>query len=375
MFYLTTILFLKISLGLFFLRVVQKKWQRQIVYGTMILSTIIQFYHTVFIIFSCGNPTLYLEHMLSKKCVSKTIELGLAYEQAAVTTATDFVFALLPIPLLWTASLDRRSKLSVGFVLCLGTLGSVCSIIRFKYIDGLGSHDDFFWNAANVSIWSTLEMSTGIIAGCLATMRPLFKKLMYRARHLTHVATHRDNGTSRTGILRRKKTETTTVSKSQKSFNEWKRTVDSQTYTTTIVGGADLESAEALADMEVKGASLIQIREETIYPKEVWSQDPVRARIWPYANDHEITKTVDVTVQVSHEDEPWTSGGLTGPWGKKMEELVQTPPKARKGSKESIPEWDKLPDLIPPSRDGSERGTTRSRSRSRTPPLVRITSK
>jgi len=274
--------------------------------------------------------------------------------------------------------LDRRSKLSVGFVLCLGTLGSVCSIVRFKYIDGLGSHEDFFWNAANVSIWSTLEMATGIIAGCLATMRPLFKKLVYRARHLTHAATNRDNRTSRTGILKGKKTETTSISQTQKTFNDWKRTLDSQTHTTTCIGGPDLESAEAFADAEVKGASLIQIREEKTYPKEIWSQDPDRARIWPYADGREITKVVDVDVRVSHEEQPWTGGGL---WGKRMEDLIQSPAKAKRGSNDcdSIPEWDKLPDLIPPSRKGSESAEpgkpSRSRSRSRTPPLMRISSR
>jgi hypothetical protein len=121
-FYLTTIMFLKISLGLFFLRVVLKKWQRKVVYATVFLSTIINIYHTIFIIFSCGDPRYYLEHMVQMKCVRKSVELGLAYEQAAVTTITDFVFALLPLPLLWNASMDRRSKISVGCILGLGTL-------------------------------------------------------------------------------------------------------------------------------------------------------------------------------------------------------------------------------------------------------------
>jgi hypothetical protein len=102
--------------------VVLKNWQRKVIYVTVFVSTIINIYHTIFIIFSCGNPRYYLENMLNRKCVRKNVEVGLAYEQAAVTTATDFVFALLPLPLLWNASMDTRSKLSVGFILCLGTL-------------------------------------------------------------------------------------------------------------------------------------------------------------------------------------------------------------------------------------------------------------
>ena len=120
-FYLVTILFLKISLGLFFLRVVQVKWQRKVIYGVMIMSTIIQSYHVFLLVFACGNPRYYPEHMLMSKCIPKHIQVDLAYEQAAVTTLTDLIFALLPIPLLWGTTLDRRSKLSVAFVLLLGT--------------------------------------------------------------------------------------------------------------------------------------------------------------------------------------------------------------------------------------------------------------
>jgi hypothetical protein len=119
--YLITILFLKVSLGLFFLRVIQVKWQRKVVYATMIISTIVQTYHAFFYVFSCGNPKYYAEHMIERTCISKRIQVDLAYEQAAITTATDFVFAFLPIPLLWNTTMDLRSKLSVAFVLLLGT--------------------------------------------------------------------------------------------------------------------------------------------------------------------------------------------------------------------------------------------------------------
>jgi hypothetical protein len=121
-FYLITILFLKLSLGLFFLRVLLRRWQRNVVYVAMVSSVIINTYHCFFVVFSCGNPKYYLENTVRKQCVGKRIEIGLAYEQAAVTTITDFVFALLPVPLLWSATMDRRSKLSVGLILSLGAL-------------------------------------------------------------------------------------------------------------------------------------------------------------------------------------------------------------------------------------------------------------
>jgi hypothetical protein len=376
-FYLTTILFLKVSLGLFFLRVIIKKWLRKIVYATIIISTLINIYHCFFVVFSCGNPKLYLEHTLEKQCVRKSVVVGLAYEQATVTTLTDWIFALLPIPLLWNTTMDRRSKLSVGLILSLGAFGSICSIVRFKYIDSLGDRNDFFWNAANVSIWSTIEMGTGIIAGCLATMRPLFKKFMYRAVHFTHAAARGAQPSSKVRMWKGKSSASSSTwhSESSKNFRAWKQSIDTSagTYTTSCVGGRDLdlENAEALA--EHKRLELTQMREEMQYPKEVWSKDPIKSRIWPFADDEGISKVVDVRISVDREQQEF---GSSGTWDKRMKDVIQMPQKSRTESRggDSIPEWDKLPDLIPQERP--ETGSSWSiRSGSKSPSLIRITSR
>ncbi|KIW05020.1 hypothetical protein, variant 2 [Verruconis gallopava] len=376
--YLTTILFLKISLGLFFLRVVQSKWQRRAIYGVVIMSTLIQAYHALFYIFACGNPRYYPEHILADKCIPGRIQVDLAYEQAAVTTATDLFFALIPIPLLWDTTLDRRSKLSVAFVLLLGTAGIVCSVVRFKYINGLGSMHDFFWTAANISLWSLFEMATGIIAGSLATMRPLFKRLMYKARTITQVGKTRKSGdtghdASRTRMLSKKKSYGSSTSKSQNAMSMWSKSVDpNRSYAATITGGCDHDDTDSLSDFdEERGAQLVNLRDENIYSKDIWSKDPERSRIWPFDDSQSIRKMVQVEVRSSQESEqPWAAAN-TESWNARMQAILRPPPRIRKGSKDddSIPEWEKLPDLIPPSRKGS------SDSQSRDPPLVRITTR
>ncbi|QDS77659.1 hypothetical protein FKW77_002991 [Venturia effusa] len=348
-FYLTTIMFLKISLGLSFLRIVVKQWQRRFVYAIMFLSTSINIYHTIFVIFNCGSPSHYLERLVQSKCARKSVELGLAYEQAAVTTITDFLFALLPIPLLWNASMDRRSKISGGCILGLGTLGSIFSIVRFKYIDGLGSLEDFLWNTANVSIWSTMEMGTGIIAGSLATMRPIFKKIVYKANDLTancHGGIHSPRHWRKTKPSAYNSTHT-----DSRSEQEWKQSNDfwNGTFTATCVGGV-LDDLDDLDDE--KGSSLVQIRDCEREPSEDnWSKGPETSRMWPLAVDARISRTVDVVISVSQE-EP-SKGDL---WGGRMENVVRSPQKARHSgsSTESIPDWEMQPDLTMPSRSGSK---------------------
>ena len=78
-----------------------------------------------------------------------------------------------------------RSKFSVGCILCLATSACICSMIRFRYVDGLTQVDDFFWNATNIGIWSTIECGASIVAGCLATLRPFFTGVFAKAGSIT----------------------------------------------------------------------------------------------------------------------------------------------------------------------------------------------
>jgi hypothetical protein len=60
--------------------------------------------------------------------------------------------------------------------------GCICSMIRFRFIEGLITYTNFFWSVVNICMWSTIEAGTCIIAGCLATLRPLGKCAIHRAR-------------------------------------------------------------------------------------------------------------------------------------------------------------------------------------------------
>ncbi|KAF1844233.1 uncharacterized protein K460DRAFT_317534 [Cucurbitaria berberidis CBS 394.84] len=181
--YIMAMMVLKISLGIFFARIIVQRWQFLLIYitvGVNIVSSAAAFFYCLF---RCG-PDLnnYVLQQLSEKCTPQALDRFMAYQQAAFTTLTDIIFFALPIFILWNANMGRKSKLSVGFILCLAALGCICSMIRFRYVDGLTQVDDFFWNAVNVAIWSTIEAGASIIAGCLATLRPLLKRFLTEAR-------------------------------------------------------------------------------------------------------------------------------------------------------------------------------------------------
>tara|TARA_R110002003_G_scaffold2445_1_gene24354 strand:+ start:21410 stop:21760 length:351 start_codon:yes stop_codon:yes gene_type:complete len=114
---------LKISLGIFFARIVVKPWQVGIIYvnvGFNVFSSAASFFYCLF---RCGpNLDNYVLQQVADKCTPQTLDRFVAYQQAAVTTMTDLVFLILPVVILWNANMTRQSKLSVGFILCLAAL-------------------------------------------------------------------------------------------------------------------------------------------------------------------------------------------------------------------------------------------------------------
>ncbi|KAF1980028.1 hypothetical protein BU23DRAFT_521907 [Bimuria novae-zelandiae CBS 107.79] len=183
--YIATVMMLKISVAIFFARIVVKRWHFTVIYATVTISCVSATAAFFYCLFRCGaNLDLYVLRQMGNLCTPRGLDRFFAYQHAAFAFFTDCVFVLLPIPVLWNTNMSRRSKFSVGFILSLAALGCVCSAIRFRYVDGLTQIEDFFWNATNISVWSTIEAGAGIISACMTTLRPLVKHFSMRVRSL-----------------------------------------------------------------------------------------------------------------------------------------------------------------------------------------------
>jgi hypothetical protein len=117
---------LKISLALFFLRIMVQTWQRRIVIGAVTLSTIFSIAYFFFVIFQCGAPTspigFVIKKLSGKGCVNPNTILAISYAHAAIQTITDLIFAMLPIAILRGSNMTKREKVTVFFILALGAL-------------------------------------------------------------------------------------------------------------------------------------------------------------------------------------------------------------------------------------------------------------
>ncbi|KAI8941800.1 hypothetical protein NX059_003001 [Plenodomus lindquistii] len=74
--------------------------------------------------------------------------------------------------------MNRNTKISVIGVLGLGIFASVSGLVRMKYTIALTSRNDYAYGLANLLIWGYAEPALGMTVGNIATLRPLFQRVL-----------------------------------------------------------------------------------------------------------------------------------------------------------------------------------------------------
>lgn len=175
-FYCAAIIPIKLSIALMLIRIAQNR--KAYVYAQwamMGLFFVADGGACFYIIFQC-SPVSNAWNAPSK-CEPAVYLADVYYATTAVNIVTDWVTALLPIPLLWGVRLERSEKLSVAAILGLGIFASLAACIRLNYTVRLTSQADYLFGVANIVIWGYGEIAVGMFCGCLATLRPLFRKM------------------------------------------------------------------------------------------------------------------------------------------------------------------------------------------------------
>jgi hypothetical protein len=130
-FYIFTTTMLKTSLGLFFLRILCKRWQTRLFHIVLTVSATCGLFYALTTIFSCGDPRKTADACLgSKKCLLSAFVLATGYIYGIINIIADWTFILIAISVLIGSDLDRRLKISVSIVMALGATGSLSSILR-----------------------------------------------------------------------------------------------------------------------------------------------------------------------------------------------------------------------------------------------------
>ncbi|KAI4721925.1 hypothetical protein E4T48_01876 [Aureobasidium sp. EXF-10727] len=197
--YALTCVLLKISLGLFFLRIITQKWQRNVIYAGITINTAFGLAYFGLCTFGCGDPSQYLLRTTLGQCISvKNVVIPASYIFTALNAVMDFTMALLPISTIWHLKMPRITKFWAHLLMLLGASGSVVSLIRFAFVESLEPGPQFFKDTGKLAFYSHIEPGVGIVAVCIATLRPLFRQCLESAKSAS--STQRSRGPSGKGL-------------------------------------------------------------------------------------------------------------------------------------------------------------------------------
>lgn len=116
-------MFIKLSIGVFLLRLAVQKRYKWIIYISMVVvfvwSTALFFWD----IFQCRPVAAQWDYTLPNyTCVSADEVVTAAYALSVLNIVTDWLYALLPVPMIWKVKMTAQAKATVVAILGLGIL-------------------------------------------------------------------------------------------------------------------------------------------------------------------------------------------------------------------------------------------------------------
>ncbi|THY67198.1 hypothetical protein D6C86_09948 [Aureobasidium pullulans] len=209
LFMVTSIAF-KTSLMIFFRQFLLERKQRYLVTSITVFYCAISALAFFLTLVPCGTLSHLARKRVDGKCIPTNVWNGLLYAHGAVSALSDWVFALLPIMVLWKSSMPAKKKLGVTLLMVLAVCGSLCAVLRTIYTGSLQfdaryydvNHKPNYYQVTALLVnMAVLEMGIGITAASVACLMPLFRRCAgwFQRRlatrcHLRDIQRRRKNG-------------------------------------------------------------------------------------------------------------------------------------------------------------------------------------
>ncbi|ETS73695.1 hypothetical protein PFICI_14641 [Pestalotiopsis fici W106-1] len=176
-FYVLTATFIKLAVGLFLIRLSVIKMHIWFLRILMVGSVVFGFAYLMVVLFQCRPiSTFWLEAPGTPgKCLDNNPVAITTYIASVVNCLADWAFGILPMFIVWSLNMNKRSRIIAMGILGFASIASTATIVRCFYIKDMLNGQDFLWATTNFAIWSTVEPGVGIIATSIATLRPILR--------------------------------------------------------------------------------------------------------------------------------------------------------------------------------------------------------
>ncbi|KAM0813635.1 hypothetical protein AB5N19_13633 [Seiridium cardinale] len=178
--YIADMMFIKLSIGIFLLRLATQRRYRYTIYGSVFVVSVWSIVLFFWNLFQCNPVEAQWDYTILVKdktatCVDANQVVNAAYSLSILTVLTDWFYALIPIPMVWKVKMTKQAKATVMVVLGLGVFASIATLIRLKFLADLTDLEDLLFATTDAMVWTLIEPGVAIVASSLITIRPLLR--------------------------------------------------------------------------------------------------------------------------------------------------------------------------------------------------------
>ncbi|QPG94154.1 hypothetical protein C2857_005010 [Epichloe festucae Fl1] len=176
--YFIEITIMKATWGLFYLSIFPGRIVRRILWITIGFIVLTGLVFILVAAFQC-TPVRYTweqygNHGLHGRCI-KINPVGWA--NAAMSVAMDFWLIAIPLNEVHKLSLHWKKKLGAAVMFMTALFVTIISIIRFRSLVTFANSKNPTWDQFELVLWSTVEVSVGMIGLCLPAIRQMLVRL------------------------------------------------------------------------------------------------------------------------------------------------------------------------------------------------------
>ncbi|GFF76359.1 hypothetical protein IFM61606_03816 [Aspergillus udagawae] len=174
----------KLSVILLYLRVFAPSFRSKTflcIHALIWLNLGFYFADTIVKIFECSPRAKIWDKTLKGHCININIPIIVT---SSINVASDFLILVLPIVSVWRLQMRNSKKWGTSAIFAAGIFACMCSIMRLVVSVRNKTVKDKTYDWFPEFLWTSAEVTSGIIASCMPALPTFFRHFFNRARAL-----------------------------------------------------------------------------------------------------------------------------------------------------------------------------------------------
>ncbi|CAJ2508865.1 Uu.00g138910.m01.CDS01 [Anthostomella pinea] len=178
--YVVSVMFVKLSLLVFYLRLDRRPCMRYTVYFLMFVVVGFSIASFFILTFTCYPPEMFWDMTGTVKgsCINAKSQQAFYDANGVLNIIIDLAIYVTPMPMFWNIQISLRQKLALTAIFGLGIVAVAAGCVRFAYVRLLSNTTDMYFYLADSLSWCEIEIYVAIFCGSASTFKILLRNYL-----------------------------------------------------------------------------------------------------------------------------------------------------------------------------------------------------